>query len=438
MKNTYIYLFLLVILTSCVKEKEQTNLAVSMNIVKECNDILTEVQIERHFAPPVAARNYAFSNMAGYCAIEPFFDNLNQMKGQINAFDLEFKIDEARAYDIEMVYFKAFTDVALNITYSDSIMTQYVSKTTSFFKNKLSKEVFANSMQYGEQVATDILAFAATDNFKETRSAQQFTLSEDTLKWRPTAPAYLPGVEPLWHTIRSFTLDSVSQFQLEDPTEVSLEKNSPFMAEVAEVMEALETNNEERREIAAFWDCNPNIANFHGHLMFFLKQLSPGGHWMMIGLDAAVKENYAIGEAAAVMAKISMAIHDGFIVCWYDKYRTNYIRPETVIKSQYNKEWEPLLQTPAFPEYPSGHSVVSAASAEILTHIFGDNYAFADATEVRFGLPIRNFNSFREAAAEAALSRMYGGIHFTPAIVNGRILGTNLGKHFSNKVTLIK
>jgi hypothetical protein len=433
-----IFLIITVFFSCSTKVVEETNLNVSLNIVKECNDILTEVQIERHFTPPVAARNYAIPNMAGYAAIEPFYENLRPFKGQVRDFDDTFTPDLSQAFDLDMIYFKAFTEVALEITYSDSIMTEYVAEKTTFFKDNLSPEVFQRSDEYGSSVAKGILKFASTDNFKETRSMQQFALSEDTLLWRPTAPAYLPGVEPFWHTLRPYALDSANQFELPDPTPVSLENNSDFMAEVAEVMDALKTNNDERREIAAFWDCNPNIAHFHGHLMFFLKQLSPGAHWMQIGMQAAQEKNFQLDKGAATITKIAMVIHDGFIACWYDKYRTNYIRPETVIKSQYDKEWEPLLQTPAFPEYPSGHSVVSSASATVLTHIFGDNFAFNDSTELRFGLPVRSFNSFNEAAAEAAISRMYGGIHFTPAIENGQILGNNVGKHFIDRIQLMK
>jgi hypothetical protein len=87
-----------------------------------------------------------------------------------------------------------------------------------------------------------------------------------------------------------------------------------------------------------------------------------------------------------------------------------------------------LLQTPPFPEYPSGHSVVSGAAAEVLSYLYGDNVEFVDNTELPFGLPERKFHSFREASREAAISRLYGGIHYRPAIENGLVQGTDLGK----------
>ena len=132
--------------------------------------------------------------------------------------------------------------------------------------------------------------------------------------------------------------------------------------------------------------------------------------------------------------KTSIAIADGFISCWNEKYRSNLIRPETLINKYIDKDWYPLLQTPPFPEYTSGHSVVSGAAAEVLTDIFGDNFAFDDTTEMPYGLPTRSFTSFRSAAKEAAISRIYGGIHYNAAVENGLTQGINIGDFVIEKL----
>jgi hypothetical protein len=119
---------------------------------------------------------------------------------------------------------------------------------------------------------------------------------------------------------------------------------------------------------------------------------------------------------------------DAFIACWNTKYKYNRVRPVTVIKKLIDRNWTPLLQTPPFPEYPSGHSVISAAAASVLTHLFGDSFSFTDDTEEEFGLPVKKFQSFAAAAEEAALSRLYGGIHFRDAIENGVKEGEQIGK----------
>ncbi|HLT51686.1 MAG TPA: vanadium-dependent haloperoxidase, partial [Arenibacter sp.] len=134
----------------------------------------------------------------------------------------------------------------------------------------------------------------------------------------------------------------------------------------------------------------------------------------------------------------SMAVADAFISCWDEKYRSNLIRPETVINQYIDENWIPILQTPPFPEYTSGHSVISGAAAIALTDIFGDNFAYDDDTEVPFGLPVRSFTSFNQAAEEAAISRMYGGIHYRAAVENGMDQGRDLGLFLVDKLKSTK
>ena len=125
---------------------------------------------------------------------------------------------------------------------------------------------------------------------------------------------------------------------------------------------------------------------------------------------------------------------DGFISCWDEKYRSKLIRPETYINQYIDENWVPLLQTPPFPEYTSGHSVISSSAATALTNLFGENVAFTDSTEIEFGLSVRNFNSFEQASQEAAVSRMYGGIHYKPACDNGVTQGKALGTYIVDKI----
>ena len=143
-------------------------------------------------------------------------------------------------------------------------------------------------------------------------------------------------------------------------------------------------------------------------------------------------------QSLEAYACLAITIADAFISCWDEKYRSNVIRPETYINKYIDPSWMPLLQTPPFPEYTSGHSVLSSASAIMLTKIFGDNFSFSDSTEVEFGIPVRQFTSFKQAAQEAAISRFYGGIHYMPAIDNGYLEGTSLGKYMITKLKTAK
>jgi hypothetical protein len=295
-------------------------------------------------------------------------------------------------------------------------------------------EVFERSVAYGSKVADHIIAWSSKDNYKQSRSFPKYSIEEDPATWKPTPPAYMDAVEPHWNKIRTFAIDSAGQFKPVPPTPFSQDKNSQFFKEAREVYEMTKNLTPEQKEIAFFWDCNPFVMNVKGHVMFATKKISPGGHWMNITHVACKKANMDFVQASEAYVRVSVSLIDGFISCWDEKYRTRLIRPETYINQYIDEGWMPLLQTPPFPEYTSGHSVISAASAVALTKLFGENFAFLDSTEVEYGMTARSFKSFFEAADEAAVSRMYGGIHYRPACENGVVEGRALGNYIVEKI----
>jgi hypothetical protein len=262
----------------------------------------------------------------------------------------------------------------------------------------------------------------------------KFTVdTDDPARWQPTPPAYMEGIEPHWNKIRPFVIDSAAQFKPVPPPAFSLEEDSPFWKEVREVydigLEITEKGDDsEEVAIAQFWDCNPYVSVTRGHLMFATKKISPGAHWIGIVKIASRKDGSDFDKTVFAYTKTSMAIADAFISCWDEKYRSNLIRPETLINEYIDENWKPVLQTPPFPEYTSGHSVVSGAASTALASIYGDEFPFDDDTEIPYGLPVRSFKSFSQAASEAAISRMYGGIHYRAAVEVGIKQGRDLGK----------
>ncbi|MDX1285389.1 MAG: vanadium-dependent haloperoxidase, partial [Draconibacterium sp.] len=159
-------------------------------------------------------------------------------------------------------------------------------------------------------------------------------------------------------------------------------------------------------------------------------------HWVGIAAQAARNMNKSYEETVYGLTKVKIAVADAFISCWDEKYRSNLVRPETLINKYWDENWLPILQTPPFPEYTSGHSVVSGAAAVACTNVFGENYAFADSVEVEYGLPVREFESFNQASEEAAMSRLYGGIHYNAANKNGISQGRNLGHFIMDKLVM--
>jgi hypothetical protein len=211
-------------------------------------------------------------------------------------------------------------------------------------------------------------------------------------------------------------------------------EGSPFHRQAKEGYDVSKQLTPEQRALVAFWDDNPYVMHVRGHAMFATKKATPGGHWMGIAGIAAQKSDASLIQSAEAYARTAIALADGFISCWDEKFRSNVVRPETVINAQIDEAWTPLLQTPPFPEYTSGHSVISNAAATVLTEQFGDGFAFRDTTEVLYGMAARSFPSFKAAAAEAAISRLYGGIHYRMAIEEGSIQGQRVGEQVVRRI----
>jgi len=269
----------------------------------------------------------------------------------------------------------------------------------------------------------------------------KFTVNVDNAsRWQPTPPSYMDGIEPHWMKIRTLVLENSAQFKPKTHPTFSLEKESDFYKELQEVYEIttkIETEGDEAEEvkIAQFWDCNPYVAVSTGHLVTATKKITPGAHWIGITNIACKNNNFNLEETIHANTLTSIGIFEGFISCWDEKYTSNLIRPETLINQNIDENWKPLLQTPPFPEYTSGHSVISATSSIVLTELFGANFGFIDSTEIKYGLPVREFGSFIEAAEEAAISRLYGGIHYQSAIDNGLTQGYEIGEYITDKIS---
>ncbi len=410
-------------------------------------DQLTEVMIHDIFSPPQASRAYAYASIAAYEALAPghaagHVDHAAHVRyrslaGQLNGLAHVPAPDTSRAHHLPLASVHAFLTVAEGLVYSVGRMHAFhEAMHVRFEEAGLPADVFERSVAYGERVGQHVLAWAARDGYDAARSAPRFTVTGEPGRWQPTPPAYMNGVNPNWNMLRPFVLDSAAQFKPERPLAYSMEPGTPFFEEAREVYEVDQTLTDEQRAIAAFWDCNPYVMHTRGHAMFATKQITPGGHWMAIAAIASRKAGRDLMQTAAAYAAVSVALADGFISAFDEKYRSALVRPETVINRHIDETWQPLLQTPPFPEYPSAHSVISAAAAVVLTDRFGPSFAFDDTSEVAYGLPVRSFTSFEEAAEEAAVSRLYGGIHYRRAIDEGLEQGRALGRHVLGHVDL--
>jgi hypothetical protein len=389
---------------------------------------VTDVIVYDIYSPPVASRTYAYITIAGYETVVDNNPSYISFAGQLHGLKPTPKPEDNKTYSYTLAAVQAILSVGKNFVISeDKIESFRINLLKEFKSDGIPEDVYNNSLAYGQQVADHIIKWASQDNYKQTRSLSKYAVAEDEASWKPTPPAYIKAIEPHWNKIRTLIIDSAKQFKPLPATPFSVNKSSQFFKEAKQVYAVGLKLTGEQKEIANFWDCNPFKVNVRGHVMYATKKISPGGHWINITKLACEQTHANVIRSLEAYACVSIALADGFISCWDEKYRSNVIRPETYINQYIDVNWVPLLQTPPFPEYTSGHSVISGAASVILTKLFGDNFRYIDSTENEFGLPPRKFNSFREAANEAAISRFYGGIHYMPAIKNGQDEGNQLG-----------
>jgi hypothetical protein len=390
---------------------------------------MTNVIVYDIFSPPQASRAYAYASVAAYEALRHDDSTYQSLAGQLNGLTAVPMPRPDSEYYFPLAGVHAFMTVGKTLTFSQKRMDSLRTAMHERIRDMgVPEPVFRRSVAYGEEVAQHILGWSKTDNFLQTRGMPKYTVTSDDGRWKPTPPAYMDAVEPNWARLRPFVMDSSGQFRPKPPHPFDIKEGSSFYREVKEVYEAGKNLTEEQRAIAAFWDCNPYVMNVRGHAMYATKKITPGGHWMGIVATAAHKSRASLLQSSEAYALTALALADGFISSWEEKFRSNVVRPETMINAHLDEGWQPLLQTPPFPEYTSGHSVISTAAATVLTSAFGDNFAFTDSTEMTYGLPVRSFTSFNQAAAEAAISRLYGGIHYRMAIEAGITQGRGVGE----------
>lgn len=403
---------------------------------------LNTVVMGNNFPPIIASRNYTYASIAGYEAIAAGYpEKYQSLAGQLKGLNSVPKPEAGKAIDFELAALLAFCKLGEAVTFPEGSMGDFVDSLKKLARDHgMPKEELKNTEDYVSALTEVIMAWSKKDNYAETRSYPKYTVMKEVPgRWVPTPPAYTEAMEPNWREIRTLVLDSANQFTPPPPPPFDIKnKNSFYYKEVMAVKNAGDSLTEEQKHIANFWDDNPFKLNVSGHVMFATKKFSPPGHWMSIVGIAAEKAKADFATTVYAYALTAISQFDSFIHCWDEKYRSNYMRPETVINEFIDQEWRPLLQTPPFPEYTCGHSTVSATNAEALTYVFGDNFAYTDTSELEFGIASRSFKSFRDAAIENNWARFYGGIHFHNSCLVSTDYGKKVGEFIVSRLKMKK
>jgi membrane-associated phospholipid phosphatase len=434
------------------------------------------IRVER-LSPPVASRLMAYASTALYSGLAAATPSLAPLSKQLNGVPDFPRAGAGEQIDPTVAAVTA-ERVVVDSMLRDALPTTRATLTRladSLVKARTDSGVATalrtRSEELGRRVGLAVVAWARTDGFDKTRTMAAYVAPVGPGYWINDAPASiyasqnlsgasefvaldnpanalragsvsdrslilnrpkpagktLPAVnmaglsEPYWAQIRPFVLKTWDECPLVEPPAYATDTASAMFKDAELVRSTRGGLTPEQRATALYWADNAGESG------------TPVGHWLSIASQMVSERHLSAHDAARLMVLTSVAQADAFVATWGYKYKFNLIRPRTYIRRIADSAWEPLIPTPPFPEYPSGHSTVSAAAAAVLTSMFGET-AFDDSTGLTIGNAVRRFPSFNAAAREAGLSRIYGGIHFPSGNTGGRALGECVGAKVVERV----
>jgi hypothetical protein len=388
------------------------------------------LRLVRHtptYSPPVASRSFAYMGVAAYQAVASGSTSLVSLEGQLNGLKDLPRRRAGEAYSDALIT-NCVMAAAVKTFFGNTgptgqrVMAATEKKLKAEALEGIAPDVRDRSLAFGEALIAAIIKWSETDGGAVVENLgfpMDYALTKGPHNWVPTSTIRLQQAPllPTWGKNRTFAMPGGNSCPLPPPPAYSEEPNSDFYREALEVYETVKSRTPEQELIARFWSDDPMLSP------------TPPGHWIFIANDLLEQEKASLDRSAEVLMRLGVALGDAFIGNWDAKYQYDLLRPVTYIKRVIDPKWEPILITPPFPEYPSGHSTQSGAAAVVLTAMFGENFAFIDRTHERDGMKPRSFPSFEAAAQEAGISRLYGGIHFRAAIDRGLEQGRCIGAH---------
>ena len=396
MKNIFIALISLLLSACSIQNKPTIAHKTPVNTVQKMDDLRTEALLktfkihrdmlqEMETPPPIAAKQLAYHSIMYQDIVYskqnktlPYFENALEIPENI---------------DIEKLIY------AVNRVYLTTLYPDY----DGLFEN-ISKEETSEITALAQKVVSRTLQNVSRERYY-TESADYIEPDGDD-KWRRTAPFYQEALLPNWGKMKPLRIDDVTKYRAPKPyiTHGNYEDDKEEVRLMGDKNST--TRDDDETEIAQFWTDGKDT-------------YTPIGTWNEIAeILIRQRKDMSFEEAADVYYTLSTTLYDASIICWDTKYAYGFIRPITALNRD-DKEFTPLLRTPQFPEYTSGHSIFSTTAARILEHYFGSNTAFTMPKKNSYGTFERSYSSVLEASEEAAESRIYGGIHFREAVYQG-------------------
>ncbi|MEY4883251.1 MAG: hypothetical protein RIS34_1105 [Pseudomonadota bacterium] len=379
------------------------------------------------FSPPVAARALGYLGLTLYESIVPGMPGYASLAGQLNELSslpwaqpdepLHWPTvaNASLATMTRMMFSTATPENKARIDLLERSLPLKYSQ--DFDPTNITPDITNRSETFGKLMAMAIMTWARTDGGHEAwgpirRNRENYVPPSGAGRWSATPPAFAPPLLPWWGENRPFVLKGAKDCPAPPPPPYSEDTSSAFYKDASEVYRTSTQATQEQRQFALYWADDPG------------KTPTPAGHWSFIANDLLKSRKATLAMAAQTHVRLNMAMSDAFVAGWATKYTVNLLRPVTYVQLVIDSNWTPpLMATPPFPEYPSGHSVQSSAAAAVLGQVFGVETGFTDNTHNDRGWGPRSFKSFKVAADEAALSRLYAGIHYRFGIEGGQVQG---------------
>lgn len=394
--------------------------------------VLPAIQETPGQSPPVAARTLAYLGLGLYESILAGLPGQRSFAGQLSELESlpDAQPDEVLHWPtVANATLAALTQMLLpnappdwKARFAALERNMPVAQLADFDPVQRTPEVIIRSETHGKLLAMALMTWARTDGGHDVLGPRRVRLDAAYVSpsrpgaWVPTPPRFARPLLPNWGSNRPFMPDVHQRCPPPGPPPYDEAVGSAFYREAEEVWRTSEGATEEQRRIALYWADDPG------------KTPTPAGHWAWILTDLLRDRKATLAAAAEQYARLGIAMSDAFVATWKVKFEVNLLRPVTYIQLAFDGNWvPPLMETPPFPEYPSGHSVQSGAAAAVLEAFYGSDTAFDDRTHNDRGWGPKRFRNFRSAADEAAASRLYAGIHFRSAIEHGVTQGRCIG-----------
>lgn len=369
------------------------------------------------FTPPVASRAFGYSGLALYESVVNGMPTMRSLSGSAYEFELPTTLLEAEDLHWGTVANNAIATILDSIysnasaTHKDELHALRDLYNTAFSAT-VPSSVFNASVTHGQQVANAVFDYSRIDggfNCQHNNFPTDYVPPVGEGLWVPVGNQTC--LQPYWGSNRPFVqADTIESVMPPAPPAYDADPASEFYLQAYIVYHAVNNATPEETDIANYW------ADGGG-------TITPPGHSISMLTNILDNEDADLATAVKSYAQLGMALSDAFLTCWRTKYRDNLLRPITYIQEHIDPNWNVIVSTPPFPEYVSGHSSQSGAFYGVMTDLFGEFYTFIDSTHGQdFGGP-REFHSFLEAAQEAAISRLYGGIHYEFGNNEGLYLG---------------